>query len=254
MRCVLALIDLAMERFRLSSLSPVLVTLGILLAPTAHAEQKFADVPPEHPVFEAVQYLSENNVVGGYDDGTYKPDKKVNRAEAIKLIIAQIVDQATLDKQNEVVYEDVPEDAWFRPFVEVARKRNIVDGPPKKKKFKGGNPVLKAEFLKMMLLANKINPNDYFSELNLPLATDVSNPDEWFYQYMKYAVVSSMIMIGTDGSLHPGDQLTRGDVALLLHRFAMYNEGRRTQALLAEAESEIIVTLNMLDDNNITQA
>jgi len=61
-------------------------------------------------------------------------------------------------------------------------------------------------------------------------------------------------MIGAYGLLHPDRALTRGDCALILHRFLMYKQGRRTQALLSEAESEIIIILGALEKNDIVTA
>ena len=52
--------------------------------------------------------------------------------------------------------------------------------------FYGERRIQKAEFLKMMLLANKAEVGS-FGEITLPLSSDVSNPEEWFYPYMRYA-------------------------------------------------------------------
>ena len=105
----------------------------------------------------------------------------------------------------------------------------------------------------MLLLAHKIDPNS-FGEIRLPLSSDASNPDEWYYPYLRYAITSSMTMVNADGTLAPGKELTRGDTSLLLYRLLMYKEGRRTQALLSEAETEILIVLGSLENNDITQA
>ena len=62
----------------------------LLIAVAAHAEspQSFSDVPPDHDAYEAVEFLKTQNIIGGYPDGTFKPDRTVNRAEAAKIIAA----------------------------------------------------------------------------------------------------------------------------------------------------------------------
>ncbi len=193
-------------------------------------------------------------MISGYADGSFQPDRKVNRAEALKIIIAPIVDAETLSNYTTSPFGDVTADAWFLPYTEAARARGVIDGPPSKPNFLGGNTVIRAEFLKMLELANEVAPTTTLSELSLPLSSDVANVNEWFYPYMRYAVASSMIMVGQDGLLYPAQELTRGETALLLYRFIMYREGRRTQALLSEAENEILILLNLLEQNALDQA
>ena len=230
-------------------------SLGTLLAlpALAHA-QSFKDVPADHPVYAAVEYLKEQGIIAGYSDGTFKPDKGVNRAEAIKIIVAPLVDAASLAQITSSPFSDVKLGDWFLRFVEAARQNSIIDGPPNKPAFNGGNPVLKAEFIKMLEIAHRSNPTETLSEIRLPLSPDVAKADDWFYPYMRYAIASSMTMIGGDGLLHPDRALTRGDCALILHRFLMYKDGRRTQALLSEAENEIVMILRSLEENDIVNA
>ncbi len=218
--------------------------------------QSFSDVPKGHPAYDAVEYLKTQGIIGGYPDGTYRPDKKVNRAEAVKIIAAPLVKAEEVAGKTSTVFSDIAADAWFLPYVELAREKlGIVDGPPKKTAFLGDNPVLKVEFIKMLLLAHKADPVGAFAEIRLPLSDDVTNSDEWFYPYLRYALASSMTMLDTNtGTLGPARELTRGEVALLLYRYLMYKQGRRTQALLSEAENEIIVILNSLEKKNIDQA
>lgn len=217
-------------------------------------EQSFSDVPSGNPAYEAVEFLKQQGVIAGYADGTYKPDQKVNRAEALKILIAPLVNQQQLLEFNTTVYQDIEAGTWYMPYVEAARQAfGIIDGPPKKNMFYGERRIQKAEFLKMMLLANKAEVGS-FGEITLPLSSDVSNPEEWFYPYMRYALSASVTMIGSDGTLAPARELSRGDVALFLHRYLMYKSGRRTQALLTEAETEIQNILESLDKNDVAQA
>ena len=238
------------------SLRIALFTTSLAFAAPAFAQlpQSFRDVPPDHLVYQAAEYLRSQQIIKGYDDGTFKPDKQVNRAEALKIIIAPLISQDALDQVKETLFKDIPEGAWFMSYVEAARQNNIIDGPPKKLEFNGEDTIITAEFLKIMQLANRIDPKTFLGELNIPLATDVSDTSAWFYPYIRYALASSMIMINMDGLIHPEYQLTRGDTALLMHRFMMYQQERRTQALLAEAEQEMVITLAMLDQGNINQA
>ena len=114
--------------------------------------------------------------------------------------------------------------------------------------------MIKVEFMKMVQEAFGAKPKTAFSEIKLPLSQDVTNTDEWFYPYMRYGISTSMIMISSEGTLTPAKQLTRGETAVILYRYIMYEQKRRTQALLSEAESEILIILSFLEQNDINEA
>lgn len=191
----------------------------------------------------------------GYEDGSFRPDAPVKRAEAVKILAAALIPADKLSTFTSTVYADAPAGAWYIPYIEGARQTlGIIDGPPKTSAFNGGNNVKKVEFLKMMLLANKIDPNASYSEVSLPLATDVPSASEWYYPYMRYAISASVTMVDASGNLSPAKELTRGEVALLMYRLEMYKAGRRTQALLSETESEILNILTLLEQKQLPQA
>lgn len=216
--------------------------------------QSFTDVPPTHTAFNAVEYLKENGILQGYSDGTFKPTNNVNRAEAVTIIVRAVVAKETLDRfASQTVYSDVANDAWYVTYIEYARQTlGIIDGPPKKTAFLPTDPVKKAEFLKMLLLAKKIDSAGAFSDLKGRLSTDVG--DEWHGNFIRYGIASSMVMANEEGLLEPGKELTRADVALLLFRLEMYRQNRRTQALLFEAEAEIVNVLKLLEIKDSVRA
>jgi hypothetical protein len=235
------------------SLTLVTVAAVGAVASMPFALAAFSDVPADHGAYEAVTYLQDQGIVAGYDDGTFRPNQPVNRAEAMKFIIAPLVSADALGRYTTSGYADVPAGVWFLPYVEYGREQGVVDGPSTRPSFEGARPVLKAEFLKMLLLGNKVDPDSY-GEIKLPLSDDVPSADAWFYPYLRYAITASMTQISQQGTLNPDRQLTRADTAILLHRFLMYREGRRTQALLSATENEILIVLNSLNENNIVQA
>ncbi|OIO53619.1 hypothetical protein AUJ46_04480 [Candidatus Peregrinibacteria bacterium CG1_02_54_53] len=221
---------------------------------TAAAKTKgFSDVASGTPVAEAAEYLRSVGILSGYEDGTFRPSQNVNRAEAIKIIIAPLLKKEALDQLTQTPFSDIQAGEWYLPYVEAARQNSIVDGPPAKPAFNGTQPVTKMEFIKMVLLAYRIDPSSY-SEIRLPLSSDVTDPAAWYYPYLRYAITASMTMVTGEGTFDPGRSLTRGDTALILYRFLMYRNGKRTQALLSEAENEILVVLGSIKENNLEQA
>ena len=63
-----------------AALVAVLVAAGAVVAQTA---QRFEDVPPDHYAFEAVEWAAEAGVTTGYGDGTFKPQRPLNKRHAV---------------------------------------------------------------------------------------------------------------------------------------------------------------------------
>ncbi|MDH5596711.1 MAG: S-layer homology domain-containing protein, partial [Candidatus Peregrinibacteria bacterium] len=49
---------------------------------TSVEARAFPDVPSSHKHFQAIDYLSNNDVIHGYPDGWFRPEGLINRAEA----------------------------------------------------------------------------------------------------------------------------------------------------------------------------
>jgi hypothetical protein len=210
--------------------------------------QTFADLPPAHPAYTAVEFLVTNGVIKGYDDGTFRPENPVNRAEALKLILTPhlTTEELLQAAQSPSPFSDIVPPIWYHPYAVAAIARGIIDGPPDKERFYGSHGVILAEFLKMLQLSFGIDPAGDFGDIRVPLAEDVSNPEAWYYPYMRYALASSMITALVDGRLYPAQELTRSDAAMLVFSLIAYREGIRTPILLQIAEGEVQGVLSRL--------
>lgn len=99
----------------------------------------FSDVPDEAAYATAVSDLKDAGVIQGYEDGTFKPDATINRAEFTKIIVAARFD---LDSEESyqcmirnrrgetILFPDVPADAWFAKHVCMSYEYRLVGGYP----------------------------------------------------------------------------------------------------------------------------
>lgn len=83
----------------------------------------FADVSSDHPNFDSVIYLKDQGVVAGYDDGTYKPDSLINRAEFLKIVM----EASSYEPGGSNCFKDVKEE-WYAPYICKAKELKLVDG------------------------------------------------------------------------------------------------------------------------------
>ena len=107
-----------------------LASLLLLIIIPAAALAAFPDVPEQSQYFDAVEYAKLNGIVNGYDDGTYRPNVTINRAEFVKILVESNftvadVESCTVDS---MAYSDVPSAAWYVPYVCVATEEGIIKG------------------------------------------------------------------------------------------------------------------------------
>jgi len=193
----------------------------------------FSDVNRTHPQYTAITYLSQKGVVGGYADGTFKPDNSINRAEVLKVIL-----KGSGIEANEAYgpfFPDVAEDAWFAPFVMKAKALGFVKGNGTDGTFTPDRQVNLAEFLKMLLTANKIDVSSFEGK---PVVPNVP-VDAWFANYVNYAASLGIITRGADGNVDASKPMTRGEVVNVMYLLAIIQNGKDTQFLLTRAEAEM---------------
>lgn len=91
-------------------------------------EQKYIypDLRDAEWACDAVIYLSERNIVSGYEDGSFMPNNAITRAEFIKLITETFFADAKYDLEE--VFPDVSADDWFAKYVNIAYQKGIITG------------------------------------------------------------------------------------------------------------------------------
>lgn len=225
------------------------------LVPLASAQdvKSFKDIQPGDFGYEAIVSLVDKGIFAGYPDGTFRPQQKVSRSEALKIITAGLMTAEERAAKPRSDFNDVQNDAWFLPYLAWASAKGIVDPPSKTPSFKPSNSVLRLEFLKMLFKAYNVNTNA-FGEVTLPLSSDVTDAKQWYYPYMRYALSSGVSVAPQTGLLTPNRELTRTDAAVLLYRFFQYRDGNGTQTLLDQTQVEIATTLDALEKNDLKRA
>jgi len=186
----------------------------------------FEDVPTTHPHHTAIRFLAENGIVSGYQDGTFKPDNTINRAEVLKIILKGSNIDSTIDFSQE--FPDVNEGDWFAPFVLKAKNLGIVKGNENDGTFTPSREVNLAEFLKMLLEANQIDTSMF-----------KDSSTDWFTQYINYGKQFGLV---EGNAPDPGKQLTRSEVANMMYLLTLTENGTNTQFLLTRAETELAQT------------
>jgi hypothetical protein len=111
-------------------------------------ESIFPDLKITNKHYYAINYLYSKEVVKGFDDGLFRPENKVTRAELTKMLLLAS-EEKVLAKSN--CFDDLSEGAWYHKYVCTARGSFIKgydDGT-----FRPNQNVNRIEAVKMVLLS-----------------------------------------------------------------------------------------------------
>jgi hypothetical protein len=182
----------------------VSLLIALSISAKAYSDEAYTDLDSNYEFGDAVNFISEQGYASGYEDGTFKPEQPINRAETLKIILN--ASSIALSGSGAVALDDVTESDWFYPYVQTAGQIGIISGYPDGT-FKGTNTVNKAEFLKM-----------YFEALGLDISPARENQD-WYQNYFELAVQKYAITANAEGDYGMGDLLTRAEVADIIYRY-----------------------------------
>ncbi len=102
-------------------------------SPPPSAPPSFSDVPPSHWAYKYVEYAVGERVVAGYDDGSFRPDDTVSRAQmavfiARAMYLIDIEDDMTSAPD---LFVDVPAGHWAVTAIAACLEADVVKGYPR---------------------------------------------------------------------------------------------------------------------------
>ena len=193
-------------------LSASLACLGLLIPISAAA---FTDVQTGSDHGTAIVWAEKQQIVAGYKDGTFRPQKTINRAEFTKIILnAMGASPVGPDcASGHTTFPDVPADAWFAPFVCEAKARQIVDGNPDGT-FRPNDPVNLVEAAKMIVKAFKYDTSAYSTSYANPTKSGETE-SAWFRPFIESLLSKNAIPMDINTF---ESSIIRGQLVEMLYR------------------------------------
>lgn len=179
-----------------------LVALALSLSSVAAFAASYSDVPATESYATAVSELSALKVINGYDDGTFKPDAKVNRAEVTKMVVAALGQTSAAESSKSgTIFTDVAADHWASGFINVGvNSKGFINGMGDGTFNPDGN-VTYAQLVKMLVVS--LNYGGMAAE-------------QGGYPTGYMAVADSIGMTKGVSGINANDELTRAQVAVLI--------------------------------------
>lgn len=185
------------------------------------SENNFSDVSADKWYNNAVSTLCHMGVLGGYSDGTFRPNAPITRAEFAKIAVS--FSQAN----GSAVYSyftDVKTTDWFAPYVTAAKDSGLIEGYSDGS-FKPENRITRAEACTIVnrVLGRKPSKN------HMKISGRIDWPDcttaDWFYEAIMEATNSHTYQMGKRVETWNG-KLPQRDWAALENNWASAYTGK----------------------------
>lgn len=150
--------------------------VGLLCSLVNPVSASFQDVGESDVNYEAINFLKREGIIGGYPDGTFKPDQTLNRAELTKIV----VESSDVDKsKDESCFPDLEKGSWYASYVCTAYELGVVEGYPDGT-FKPDQKINRAEAVKIILEAEGIELEEGKSYSDIEVG-------QWYKKYVDTA-------------------------------------------------------------------
>lgn len=194
--------------------STILATVLIIVMLTCYTlpAAAFPDIT-NHWALEDIHLLSAKGLMGGYPDGTFRPDQGVTRAEFTRMLISALnMDEtAWALEASHRLFRDVPLNHWARGYIQLAWELGIVSGY-KDGTFRPEQVINRAEMASMLLRAlNFVGHDEHHVSFNDELPS-------WAKENILLAAKWGLVNGFEDGTFRALEPVTRAQAVVFLNR------------------------------------
>ena len=156
----------------------------------------YTDVPADAWYNNAVSTLTNAGIIDGYEDGTFKPDGNITRAEFATIAVRFF--EATYDGED--LFSDIA-GHWAQDYINEAANAGIVDGYPDGT-FRPQQLITRAEA--MTMVNRTIDRHPHEDHLLDDMIVWPDNPETaWYYEQVQEATNSHEYTMNTDDEQNP---------------------------------------------------
>ena len=187
---------------------------------------QFNDIPENHWAKASIIKLAEKKIVNGYEDKTFKPDKKITRGEFISIINKSF----EFSKKADVKFSDVSSELWCYEGISIAVGESYTSGYPDGT-FRPNSEVTRAE-------AATFLTRIFSKEKNIEKEQKLDFKDEipsWARDSINLMIVKGYMKGYPDGTFKADKSITRAEICGLIDSA---EEGIKEYKRLVEKKKE----------------
>ena len=196
---------------------------GAMPSTSSYVSSPFTDVKVNDYSAEAIAYMKFYNIVQGYNDGTFRADNPINRAEFLKIVLEatsgfnktsgdDCVTKRKAAGSKTAYLSDVATDSWYAPYVCYAVENKIIAGYADGT-YQPGKNINVAEMAKIVSKTQ-----------SLSLAPNTTT--EWYAPYFKALETKSAIPANIKSV---SADVTRGNMAEVVYRIVAKRDDKPAQ-------------------------
>jgi hypothetical protein len=163
----------------------------------------------------SVQVLASQEIIHGYPDGQFKPNKDITRAEFIKMLLRTL--DISMITNASSPFTDI-EGHWGEEYIHTAHVLGVANGYGKI--FSPNTPMTREEMVTLTMRAISLQDKELIVSNKTKTLTDFEDYEKvspWASDFVESAVQKGIIN-GTNNSLLPQETTTRAEAATVLFR------------------------------------
>ncbi|MGB3402450.1 MAG: S-layer homology domain-containing protein [Microcoleaceae cyanobacterium] len=182
----------------------------------AASSAEFSDVPDDFWAKDYVQYFAQQEIVTGYEDGTFKPEEPMSRAA----VAAQIEDAfgfAENERKNALDFEDVGQEYWAESAIDETTKTGFLSGYPGDV-FRPERPMTRTEVLVALVSGLDLKPSGDPQEI-LSVYKDADQIPAWAVEQVAAATEAGLVANYPNmDTFNPNEPATRAEVSAMIYQ------------------------------------
>ena len=179
---------------------------------TAEPKITFKDVNGNTVVGKAIYKLVNAGILNGYEDGTFRPNNPLTRAELCKIV--NLVFKYT--EAEELTFSDVKKEDWFYNYVAIAKKAGYIAGHDDGT-FKGNDYLTREQTCTIVSRVAGL--------FDIPMTEKITDTvSEWAVPYVNKVVANRLMPLEAGGKFRATENITRAELVSVMSNFVVEEE------------------------------
>lgn len=180
-------------------------------------EIRFADLSQSHWAYEKIEKAVEKGLIKGYDDGTFRPDEPVTRAQFVTMLYRLAGSPAS---EAVSAFADVPQTNWAAKAVAWAAENGYVKGTSSTAFDPNGEITREQAMTILFRYAGGVSGMEtMFGGVYNKQFTDSASVHSWAKPAVYWAIYNGILTGDTASTLAPTKTATRAQTAVIFLRY-----------------------------------
>src|SRR5699024_981485 len=154
------------RKIRLTFLICLIMTITLSTVVVADSQNGFSDITEDSPHYEAIMALSQDGIINGYADGTFKQWETVTRSQAA-VILYNTLNMRTLTNVDDILnqYDDIDRESRYANEIAAVTYAGIFKG--NQGKFRPYEPLSRQQMASILVNAFDLSDEEITEDVDI---------------------------------------------------------------------------------------